>query len=352
MCFSPSSVMSSQRCSPKRLAHALALRDVLLHPARDDVARRELLLLGLVVRHEAMAVDILQEPAVAAAAFGHQDAGREDRGRVELHGFHVAERRDAGLERERAADAFAYHGVGRDGIEPSRAAARDRGRLCDVGDELAGDEVAHDGAVAAAAVVDQRDRLDALVHGNGVADGLVAHRLQHRVAGAVGHVAGAPLLGAAEVALRDETVGFVALGDRHLLPVDDDVAIALAHAAPRHAPRGQLAHRLRRRVDEHPHDLLVRAPVAAAHRVLEMDVFGVALSLDDVGERRLHAPLRGRRVRALRRHQRQDDDVVAAALRADGDAEPGESAADDEHVRVDDLHGVTPLVGADSDAGT
>ena len=263
---------------------------------------------------------------------------------MELHGLHVAQRRDTGFERDRAADAFAYHCVCRHPVQPAGAAAGDRRGLRDVGGQFTGDEVADDRAIAAARVVDQRDRLGALVHGNRRADRLVAHRLQHRVAGAVGDVARAPLLGAAEVALRDQPVRFVALGDGHFLVVDDDVAIALAHAAPGHAPRGEFAHRLGRGVDEHPHDALVGAPVAAAHGVLEVDVLVVALALDHVAERRLHAALRGRRVRTLGRHQRQDDDVVAAPLGADGDAQAGESAADDQHVGVDDLH--LPLPGA------
>ena len=46
---------------------------------------------------------------------------------------------------------------------------------------------------------------------------------------------------------------------------------------------------------EHPHHALVRAPVAAAHRILEVHVLVVALALGHVGQRRLHAALRGRR---------------------------------------------------------
>src|SRR5262249_57998926 len=117
-----------------------------------------------------------------------------------------------------------------------------------------------------------------------------------------GDVAGAPLPRPAEIALGEQAVGLVALGDGGLLAIDDDVAITLADAAPRHAPRGQLAHRLGRRVDEHAHHALVGAPVAAAHRVLEVDVLVVALPLDDVAETRLHAALRGLGARALRRH--------------------------------------------------
>jgi hypothetical protein len=200
--------------------------------------------------------------------------------------------------------------------------------------------------------VDQRDRLGPLVHGNRRADRLIAHRLQHGVARSVRHVAGAPLLGAPEVALRDKAVRLVAFGDRHLLIVDDDGTVALAHAAPRQAPRGQLAHRLRRGVDEHPHDALVGAPVAAAHRVLEVHVLVVALALDHVAERGLHPSLSGRRVRALRRHQRQDDHVVAATLGADGHAQPGEAAADDEDVGVDHLHRGLPCRSSLAAAGS
>jgi hypothetical protein len=137
-------------------------------------------------------------------------------------------------------------------------------------------------------------------------------------------------------------VRLVALGDRGLLPVDDDLAIAAANPAPRHAPGRELAHRLRRGVDEHAHDLLVGAPVAAAHGVLEVDVLVVALSLDDIPEAGLHAPLRGLGVRALGRHQRQDDGLVPAALGADRHPEPCETAPDDEHVGVDDVHRPPP----------
>ncbi len=330
----------------------LALGDVLFHPPAHDVARSELLLLRLVVRHEAVAVDVLQQAAVAATAFRDEDAGGKDAGRVELDRLHVAQGGDARFQRERAADAFADHRVGRHAVDPAGAAARDGGGLGHVRDQLAGDEVAHDGAVAAAGIVDERDGLGALVHGDLGTDRLVAHRLQHRVAGAVRNVARAPLLGAAEIPLRDQAVGFVALGDRHLLPVDDDGAVATAHAAPRHAPGGQLAHGLRRGVDEHPDHLLVGAPVAAAHRVLEVDVLGVALSLDHVGERGLHPALRRRRVRALGWHQRQDDHVVPAALRADRHPQAREPAADHEDVGVDDLHFGTPCGAACSAAGT
>src|SRR5262245_33613355 len=336
-------LLAQQRdVEPEMLAEAvlggLALGDVFFHAPRHHVARGQLLLLGLVVGHEALAVPVPEEPAVAAAALGDQDAGGKNAGGVELHRLHVADRGDAGLQGEGVADALADHGVGGDAIQRPRAPGGDRGRLGHVGVELSGDQIADHRAVAAAAVVDQGQRLGALVHGDRRGDGLVGHGGDHRVAGAVGDIAGAPLLRAPEVALGHQPVRLVALGDGGLLPVDNDLAIAPADPAPGHAPRRQLAHRLRRGVDEHAHDLLIGAPVAAAYGVLEVHVLVVALSLDDIAEAGLHAALRRLGVRALGGHQRQDDDLAPAALGADGHPEPGQTTPDDEHVGVEDLH--------------
>jgi hypothetical protein len=317
---------------------AQALGDVFFHAPADHVARGQLLLLGLDVRHEAVALRVAQQAAVAAAAFGHQDAGREDAGGMELHRFHVAQGHRAGLQSDGVADAFADGGIGGHAVDAAGAAGGDGRGLGDVAAQLAGDEVAHHRAVAARTVVDERDGLGALVDGDAVADGVVAHGLQHGVAGAVGHVAGAPLLGAAEVALRHGAVGGGLLGDGDLLAVDDDRAVALAHAAPGHAPGGQLAHGLGRGVDEHAHHVLVGAPVAAAHGVLEVHVLVVALALDDVAQAGLHAALGGLGVAALGRHQRQHDGLVPAALGGDGQAQTGQAAADHQHIGVDHFH--------------
>ncbi len=296
-----------------------------------------------------MAIDIHQQSAIATTPFGDQDAGRENRGRMELHGFHVAERRHAGLERERGADAFADDGIGRHPIQTSGAAGGDGRGLGHVGAQLAGDEVARHRAVTPSAVMNQRERLDALVHGNLLRNRAVAHGEQHRMAGAVRDVTGAPFARAAEVALRHEAMRFVSLGDRHLLAIDDDVAVAALDAAPGHAPRGKFAHGLGSGVDEHAHHSLIGAPVAAANGVLEVHVLVVTLALDDISEARLHAALRGRGVRALRRYQREHQRIVTASLRGDGEAEPRKAAADDQAVGVNDLHGVS---GAAIDAGT
>ena len=64
-----------------------------------------------------------------------------------------------------------------DPVQPARAAGGDRGGLGDVRRQLAGDEVAHHRAVAAPAVVDQRERLGALVHRDRLGDRAVGDRL-------------------------------------------------------------------------------------------------------------------------------------------------------------------------------
>jgi len=75
--------------------------------------------------------------------------------------------------------------------------------------------------------------------------------------------------------------------------------------------------------------VLVGTPVTTAHRVLKVDIFIVPLTLNDVGETRLHATLRRSGVRALGRHQRKNDHVVTAAFCADANAETGKPAAND-----------------------
>src|SRR4029078_311994 len=94
---------------------------------------------------------------------------------------------------------------------------------------------------------------------------------------------------------------------------------------------------LGRGVHEHAPDLLIGAPVAAAHGVLEVDVLVVALALDDAAEAGLHAALGGLGGGALGRHEREDARLVPASLGADRHAQAGQAAADHEHVAVDDL---------------
>ena len=222
---------------------------------------------------------------------------------MKLHRLHVAQGSNAGLQRDGGRNTFGDHRIRRHTIEPPCSAAGNRGSLGDVSSQLPGNKISHHGAVTATAVVDQRDCLGPFMHRYVLGNRLIAHRIEHGVAGAVRNKTGAPLVGAAEGALSDQAMGFVALGDGDFLAVDDDVAIALGHPAPGQAPGRQLAHRFGRGIDEHPHDFLIGAPVATADGVFEMNVFVVALTLDHIGKTGLHAALRRGGMRTLGRHQ-------------------------------------------------
>src|SRR4029453_17258481 len=151
-----------------------------------------------------MAVDVLQQPAVAPGTLGEQDAGRKGRGWMKLHRFHVAERGDAGLEGDRGGNAFGDNRIRGHAVKASRAAAGNRGSLGDVSYQLSSNEISNYRPVAARAVVDQGYRFRAFRHRNLVGNRLITHGGEHGVAGAVGDITGAPLVGAAESALGDQ----------------------------------------------------------------------------------------------------------------------------------------------------
>ena len=318
--------------------HALALSNTFFHTAAHDVAGGEFLLFRFHVRHEAVAVNVTKQTAVTAAAFRHENTGRENTGRVELNGFHVAERGNTGFQSQSVARAFADLSVRRH-AEELAGAARGNGRsLCNVGNQFARHQIAADSAVAALAVMNQRESFDTFDNRNVFGDDAVAHGVKHRVARAVRHKARTPLLRAAEVTLADQARGLLAFGNRDLFTVDDDLAVTRGDTAPGHAPGREFTHGLRARVDEHTHHVLVGTPVGTADGIGEVDVFIVPQALNHVAERGLHAALRRLGVRTLRGHQRQDDGVVTATLGSNCHAKTGQAATDHQYVGVDNLH--------------
>ena len=328
----------------ERRRHAFALADVLHHPAADDVTAGEVFLLRFVVGHKAVAVHIPQDPTVSAAPFGEQDPRRDDGGRVELHRFGVAQGADPRLQHRRLAGPFADDRVGRRAVDAPPAARGDAGGPGDVGFDLARDLVADHRAVAAVTLQHQPHQLFAFVDLHLVADGAVGDAVEHRVAGGVGGVAGAPLFGAAEIPGVDEPVGLLTLDDRGALGVDDHLAGAFAYAAPGDAPVGQFADRLGRGGDEHPSHLLVASPVAPFDRIGEVDIFVVPLPHHRVGEARLHPPLGRGRVGALDGNEGEDDGVEPLLLGLDRYPQARQAAADDQGVAVVDLHDSPPLI--------
>ena len=323
---------------PETGGGAVAGGNVFFHAARYHIARGQFFFLGFVVGHETVFPAIQQQAAIAAAALGHQNSRGEDAGGMELYGLHVAQGRDPGLQGDAGAHALVDDGVGGDPVNTPEATGGDAGRPGHVGHQLAAHQVAHDGAVAASPVVNQRQCLHAFVHRDARGYGLVAHGVQHGVTGAIGDIAGAPLLGAAEVAGGDQAVGCVGLGDGLLFAIHGDLALTALHPVPGHTPGRQFAYRLGSRVGEHAYHFLVRAPVAAAHRIGEMNVLVVARCPQAIAETGLHAALGGGGVGALGRNQAEYDDFLAAAPGADGGALARQATTDYQHVCVDGVH--------------
>ena len=310
--------------------HPEALADVVQHPAADHVPGGDFLFHRLIIGHEAVEIFVEEDAAVAPAAFGHQDIGGNDAGGMELHRLHVAQGHEAGVLGDGHAGAFIDDGVGGGAVDAAVAAGGDDRGLGQVGANLAGAQIHGHGAETGLAVVDQADGLAAIMdrdpefHHHGI------HGVLEDVAGAVGGEAGAPLGGAAELALGDEAGLFLEVFD---LSAVGQSSFAGDHPGPGDAPMGKLAHGHGGQFAEKPGHFLVAAPVGALDRIFKVDVGIVAVALGHVAEGRLHAPLGGGAVGAAGRDQAQDGDLVALHGGFDGHTFAGQAGPDDQDVR-------------------
>ena len=291
-----------------------------------------------------MAVDVAQQTAVTAAAFRDQNAGREDAGRVELDGFHIAEAGNTAFQSQCVTGTFADLSVGRHAEELAGAARGDSRSLGNVCVKFARDQITNHSTVATLAVMNQRKSLNTFNDRHLFGDNTVGNSVQHGVARAVRHEAGTPLLGTTEVTLADQAGSFLTFGNGDLFTIDNHLAIARGDTAPGHAPSSQFTHSLRRGVHEHANHILVSTPVRTANGIGEVDVFVVANPLNDVSQGCLHAALRRLRVRTLRRHQRQNDGVVTAALGSNCHTQTSQTATDHQYVGVNNLHFKVSLI--------
>ena len=291
-----------------------------------------------------MAVDVAQQTAVTAAAFRHQNTSREDAGRVELNGFHVAEAGNAAFQGQSVTGAFANLSVGRHAEELAGTARSDSRSLGNVSVEFARDQITNHSAVAALAVMNQRKSFNTFNDRHLFGDHAVGNSVEHGVASAVRHEAGTPLLGTTEVTLTDQTSSFLTFGNGDLFTIDNHLAIARGDTAPGHTPCSQFTHSLRRGVHEHANHVLVSTPVRATNGIGEVDVFVVANTLNDVSQGCLHAALRRLGVRTLRRHQRQNDGIMTAALGSYCHTQTGQTATDHQYVGVNNLHFKVSLI--------
>ncbi len=178
----------------------------------------------------------------------------------------------------------------------------------------------------------QGHRLDAVAHGDAESYHLAVDGVQSRVACTGCRVTGAPLCGAAEIAMRDEAVVFECLVDFDGFAFNEVLILAASHTRPRHTVVRQLTHGDRRFLGEYPGHLLVGAPVRAANRILEVHVRTVAFRFHTIAERRLHAALRCTAVAASWWYQRQYHRVLSGRGRFNRAAFAGKTAADHEYI--------------------
>jgi hypothetical protein len=298
-------------------AAAAPFLDLLIHAAADEVARRQVLQRRRVALHEALAVAVAQDRALAAAAFGQQHAGAGDAGRMELPELHVLQR-DAGARRYAQAVARVDEGVGARREDAPRSAGRQQH---DLGLEDVDVARLHlerrDADAVAVGIADQVERhpLDEEVGAR--LDVLLVQRVQHRVAGSVGRGAGAlhrlfAVVGgvAAERALVDRAVGVAVERHPEVLELVDDLGRLAAHELDR---------------------VLVAEPVGALDGVEEVVV---PVVLVHVAERGADAALRRHGVRARREHLRQHGDVEARQRELQRGAHARAAGADDDDVEA------------------
>jgi hypothetical protein len=124
---------------------AAALADLLPDRAGDHVARSEVLDGRRVALHEALAVLVAEDAALASRALGQQDAELVDAGRVELEELHVLEREPVPVDDRRRVTGQRVR-VGRDLEHLAEAAAGEDHRLGLEDVDLAGRQLVGDDA--------------------------------------------------------------------------------------------------------------------------------------------------------------------------------------------------------------
>ena len=323
---------------PEARRGTLTGANMLLHAPGHHVPRGQLHLLGFIVGHESVLAAVEKQATVTPTALRDQyPRGEYPRG-MKLHRLHVAQHGATRFQGNRGTHPLVDYRIGGHAVDAPESTGGNAGAAGDVGHQLPRDEIPGDDAVTPVTVADQCHGLHALVHRDGLGHGAVRHRIEHGMPRTVRHIACAPVRGTAEVARGDQAVGGRVFADADALTVDDRVVLAALHPVPGHSPGRKFANRLGRGLDKHAHHLLVRTPVAAAHRIGKMHIFIIAAPLRRIAQARLHAALGRCRVGTLRGHETQRDDLESAAPRPDGRAQTRETTADDEHIGVDRFH--------------
>ncbi len=308
-----------------RPVDAAALVDLRLLGARDDVAARQVLRRRRVALHEALALGVAQDPALAAAALGDQDPARVHRGRMELHELDVLQRQP-GAQRHRHPVARAGVGVRGRAVEAADPAGGEDGRLAADRLQAAVQEVPRDHALAAVVVDDELPGEVLLVDRDVALDELLVEHLDQHVARDVRRVDRAGRARGAERTLREPAV--LGAGE------DGSPVLELVDVA------GRLA-------AEDLDRVLVAEVVGALDRVEGVDL-GVVLGC--VSERRVDAALGRAGVASRRVELRDDGDIGARVVGCDRCAHAGAAGPDHDDIVLRVHHRMTLPKGGHSRA--
>ena len=305
---------------------AAAFLDLLVHRPADDVARCEVLQVRRVALHEALAVAVEQDSALAAHALGDEHARAGDAGRVELPELHVLQR-DPGARRHPQAVSGVDERVGRSREDAAGTAGREHRCLGLQNRHFAGFHLHRDDAQhVALGVADEVERHPLDEELGARADVALVERVHERVAGAVRGRAGALHRLLAEVRRMS--------AERPL--VDRAVGVAVE----RHAEVLELEDHLRRHPAHVLDRVLVAEPVGALDRVVHVPE---PVVLRHVAERRADAALRRHRVRARRKDLGEHRHGQPRLGQLQRRAHAGATRADDDGVELahGNLHAAT-----------
>ena len=268
---------------------AAPLLDLLVHRARHDVARCQVLQVGRVALHEPLAVAVEQDSALAAHGLGDQDSRAVDARGMELPELHVLERHP-GARRHAQPVTGIYECIGARREDPSRAARGEQRRLRLQDHRFACFHFQRGHAEdLALCITDQVECHPFNEELRARPDIALIERMEHRVPGAVGRGDGALHGLLAEV--------------RRMAAERPLVERSVRVAVERHAEMLELVHDLRGRAAHVFDRVLIAEPVGALDRVVHVPQ---PVVLTHVTERCADAALCRDGVRARRKHFRQD----------------------------------------------
>ena len=221
-------------------AAAAPFLDFLIHRARDEVARCEILERGRIALHEALAVLVKENSAFAAYTFGDQHAGAGHTGGMKLPELHV-------FEGQPSAGSHAHtitsvdEGIGRRCPDTTGSASGQHGDLRLENHHVAGFHLeGHDSDHGAFGITDQIERHPLDKELGAGADIALVEGVQQGVTSTIGGSAGTLNRFFAEVggmpaerSLIDRAIGIAIEGHAEVLKLVDHLGRHLAHVLDR-----------------------------------------------------------------------------------------------------------------------